>query len=129
MTATTAHDALTTQTLAVIEQTEDAINRHDLTALAALIAEDCVFENTFPAPDGTRHAGYEAVLAAFAEFFRSSPFANFETEECFVCGERAVVRWRYRWLDADGQAGHVRGVDILRVRDGKLAESLAYVKG
>jgi hypothetical protein len=36
----------------------------------------------------------------------------------------AVVRWRYDWAD-----GHVRGVDIVRVRNGHLAESLAYVKG
>jgi hypothetical protein len=25
--------------------------------------------------------------------------------------------------------GHVRGVDVLRVRDGRVAEKLAYVKG
>jgi hypothetical protein len=30
---------------------------------------------------------------------------------------------------ADRGDGHVRGVDILRIRDGKIAESLAYVKG
>ena len=35
-----------------------------------------------------------------------------------------MVRWRYDWRE-----GHVRGVDIVRVRDGRLAESLAYVKG
>src|SRR5262245_44864459 len=103
MIVTTAHDTLTAQTLAVIEQTEEAINRHDLDALAALIAEDCVFENTFPAPDGTRHEGREAVIAAFAEFFQSSPRAKFEAEEQFACGERAVVRWRYHWIDADDQ--------------------------
>jgi hypothetical protein len=41
-----------------------------------------------------------------------------------------VVRWRYRWApDAPGQPGHVRGVDVYRVRDGKIAEELAYVKG
>ena len=129
MSTTTAPDALTAQTLAVIELSEGAINRHDLEALATLLAEDCVFENTFPAPDGTRHEGRRAVLAAFEEFFRSSPRAAFESEESLACGERAVVRWRYRWIDADGKPGHVRGVDILRVRDGKLAESLAYVKG
>ena len=25
--------------------------------------------------------------------------------------------------------GHVRGVDVMRVRDGRVAESFAYVKG
>jgi hypothetical protein len=29
----------------------------------------------------------------------------------------------------EGKPGHVRGVDIFRVRDGKLAEKLSYVKG
>lgn len=129
MSITSEHDVLTAQTLAVIEQTADAINRHDLDALAALLAKDCIFENTNPAPDGTRHEGSQAVLAAFAALFRASPSATFEEEERFACGERAVVRWRYRWSDADGKEGHVRGADILRVRDGKLAQSLAYVKG
>ena len=35
-----------------------------------------------------------------------------------------MQRWRYEW---DG--GHVRGVDVFRVRDGKVAEKLSYVKG
>jgi hypothetical protein len=39
------------------------------------------------------------------------------------------VRWLYRWVDADGKDGHIRGVDVFRVRDGKVAEKLAYVKG
>ncbi len=29
---------------------------------------------------------------------------------------------------SDGE-GHVRGVDVFRVRDGKVAEKLSYVKG
>ena len=43
--------------------------------------------------------------------------------------EAAVVTWLYRWTDANGQAGHVRGVDVMRVQDGKVAECLGYVKG
>ena len=55
--------------------------------------------------------------------------AAFETEEMFAAGSRCVVRWLYRWRNADGSAGHVRGVDLLRVRDGKVSEKLSYVKG
>ena len=51
---------------------------------------------------------------------------DFETEEIFATGDRALVRWVFHWDDADG---HVRGVDVMRVRDGKVAEKLAYVKG
>jgi ketosteroid isomerase-like protein len=110
--------------LAVVEMFNDAFNRQDLDAVMDLMTEDCVFENTMPPPDGTRHRGAAAVRAAFEDFFRSSPTARFETEEQFGNGDRAVVRWIFRW---DG--GHVRGVDVLRVRDGKVAEKLAYVKG
>ncbi|MEZ4660598.1 MAG: nuclear transport factor 2 family protein [Caldilineaceae bacterium] len=47
-----------------------------------------------------------------------------------IClADRAVLRWRYSWRAAEDAAGHVRGVDIFRVRDGKVAEKLSYVKG
>lgn len=37
------------------------------------------------------------------------------------------MRWRYRWSREAGQ--HVRGVDVYRIREGKVAEKLSYVKG
>ena len=40
-----------------------------------------------------------------------------------------MLRWRFSWRDDDGEAGHVRGVDILGFRDGLVAEKLSYVKG
>lgn len=39
------------------------------------------------------------------------------------------MRWLYRWVDREGKEGHVRGVDLFRVRDGKVAEKFSYVKG
>ena len=115
--------------LATIRRFHDAFNRHDLGALAGLMTGDCVFENTFPPPDGARYEGAEAVCAAFAEFFASSPQAQFEAEEMFAAGDRVVVRWVYRWGADEQDTGHVRGVDIFRVRDRKVSEKLSYVKG
>jgi hypothetical protein len=43
--------------------------------------------------------------------------------------DRCIVQWRFTWKNDDGTEGAVRGVDVLRVRDGKVAEKLAYVKG
>ena len=93
------------------------------------MTEDCVFENTYPPPDGERFEGQAAVRAFWKEFFESSPQARFEFEETFASGERAFVRWLYRWQNADGANGHIRGVDIFRIRDSKVAEKLSYVKG
>ena len=102
-----------------------ALNSHDLDAVAALVTDDIIFESTSPAPDGTRYAGRDAVLRIWEELLTSTPQARFFVEEQFTAGAgRAVVRWRYDWTD-----GHVRGVDIVRIRNGRLAESLAYVKG
>lgn len=117
-------DAETAATLAAIERFNEAFNRHDVAAVMALMTEDVVFENTSPPPDGERHEGQAAVRAAWEEFFAASPNAHFETEEMVAIGGRGVVRWRYSWGD-----GHIRGVDVFRVRDGKVVEKLSYVKG
>ena len=50
--------------------------------------------------------------------------SRFQVEESFTLGDRVVERWTYSW---DG--GHIRGVDLFKVRDGKVCEKLAYVKG
>ena len=102
----------------------EALNRRDLDALGDLITDDCVFEATSPAPDGTRHVGRQAVLEACRGFFAASPTTHFDIEEMFGAGDRVTIRWRYSWSD-----GHVRGADVLRVRAGRVAETLAYVKG
>jgi ketosteroid isomerase-like protein len=119
----------TAATLAAIERFNDAFNRHDVDGVMAAMTDDCVFESTQPPPDGARHEGQAAVRRYGEEFFRSSPRAFFETEDLFTAGDRCVVRWVYRWDNAGGDRGHVRGVDVFRVQDGKVAEKLSYVKG
>ena len=96
--------------------------------MSTVMTEDCLVDNTLP-PDGEQHRGQAAVRVAWEAFFAGSPNARFETEELEVAGDRAIARWRYEWSDAAGVGGHVRGIDFFRVRDGKVAEKLAYVKG
>ena len=119
-------DPQTQKTLDVVRRFNDTFNRHDVDAVMALMTSDCVFENTVPPPDGERFVGTAAVRGFWERFFESAPKARFETEELFAAGDRAVCRWTFHW---DDHGGHVRGVDILTVRDGKVAEKLAYVKG
>jgi len=114
---------------AVIDGFNAAFNQHDVDAIMALMTDDCVFENTYPPPDGTRHQGQAAVRRCWHELFAASPQAHFTWEDVWAAGDRGVVRWTYHWVDGDGRPGHVRGVDILRLRDGKIAEKLSYVKG
>ena len=107
----------------------EAFNRHDVQGMMKLMSEDCVFENTSPAPDGTPYKGKESVTLFWHEFFRQSPQAHIDIEEIFNLGNRCIMRWTYRWVDTAGIHGHVRGVDIFQIRDGLIHEKLSYVKG
>lgn len=127
MSARATIDSASAETQAVIARFNIAFNAHDVEAIMALMTDDCVFENTSPAPDGTRVTGQAAVRDAWLSLFRDSPHAHFTSEDEFYAGDRAVVRWTYTW--GSPVVGHVRGVDVFRVRGGKVAEKLSYVKG
>jgi ketosteroid isomerase-like protein len=107
----------------------EALNRHDLPSMLDCLTEDTIFENTSPAPDGSRHVGRDAVSTFWEEFFDRSADAHIEAEEVFASRDRCVMRWRYEWRGLDGTPGQVRGVDVYRLRAGRIAEKLSYVKG
>jgi ketosteroid isomerase-like protein len=107
----------------VVEAFGTAWANHDLEGALSFLSEDCVFDATGPAPDGAQHVGPAQIRRAWKTIFDDA-LSKFEAEETFEAGDRVVQRWRYTW---DG--GHVRGVDLFKVRDGKILEKLSYVKG
>lgn len=115
-------------TLDAVNQFNEAANRRSLPALVALIADDIVFENTAPPPDGTRIVGKADVAAFWERWFAANPDARFEVEEAIVAGDRCTVRWIYR-KTRNGRPWHLRGIDVFTVRNGKIAAKLSYVKG
>jgi uncharacterized protein (TIGR03086 family) len=114
---------------AALARLSAAFGRGDVDAIMAVMTDDCVFEATGPAPDGVRHEGAEAVRAQWDQLFGGTREPVFSEEESFVAGDRGVLRWRFEWTEDDGSPGHVRGVDVLRFRDGRVSEKLSYVKG
>jgi ketosteroid isomerase-like protein len=113
----------------VVLDFNEAFNRHDVTGMMQLMSDNCVFENTAPTPDGTVYSGKEAVTQFWQDFFRQSQHAHIAIEEIFGMGMHCIMRWRYTWVDATGEKGHVRGVDIFKVMDGFICEKFSYVKG
>lgn len=112
------------ETAEIMRRFNDVFQLHDPSALAELVAEDCVIENTVPAPDGAHHAGREACIGLWSAI-ATQPGTRFDLEETFVAGERATIRWRY--FMADGNS--IRGVNLMRVADGLIVEAMGYVKG
>jgi ketosteroid isomerase-like protein len=99
--------------------------KHDPAALAEIVGDDCVIENTNPAPDGARYVGKQACIALWTEIATKQGI-HFENEEIFARGDRGELRWRLVWGPAPEDS--VRGVNLMRVRDGKIVEARGYVK-
>jgi len=122
-------DAAWTHELGLVQRFGEAFSRRDVDALMTMTTEDVVFESTNPAPDGVRFEGRVSARAAWERLFAETGDLRFEAEETVVLGDRGVVRWCFSWSEPDGSDGHVRGVDVLRLSGGKVAEKLSYVKG
>ncbi|MCA1366734.1 nuclear transport factor 2 family protein [Bradyrhizobium sp. BRP14] len=50
---------------------------------------------------------------------------HFKAEEIWASEDRGVIRWQLRW--EEGEKDRTRGVNIMRVRDGKIVEGMGYV--
>jgi ketosteroid isomerase-like protein len=114
-----------TDTTDVIQRFNDAFLRHDPGQLDELVGDECVMEAIQPAPDGARYEGRAACLA-FWRALAGDRATQFEPEEITVAGDRATIRWRYRY--GTGAADYVRGVNLMRVRGGRIVEALGYSK-
>jgi ketosteroid isomerase-like protein len=116
-----ADDVAMTDTTAIIDQYNAAFLERAPEKLVDLIADDCVMEGTGPAPDGNRWTGDDECLAGW-QGLATDPSIRFEVEHVDVDGDRAVIRWRVTG------AQNYRGVNLMRVRDGKIVEALGYGK-
>ena len=116
----------TAQTSEVMRRFNDVFQKHDPSALRELVAEDCVVENTTPAPNGSRHVGRDACVALWTGI-ATAPGTHFNLEDVVVLDDRAIIRWRFCW--GASEADSVRGVNLMQVRDGLIINAMGYVKG
>ena len=120
------HDAESQATEAILERFNQVFLTHDPAALPDLVADDCIIENTVPAPDGARHEGKAACIALWTQI-ATMQGAHFEPESIIARGDRGEIRWRFVW--GPEPASSVRGVNLMRVHDGLIIEAQGYVKG
>ena len=110
-----------TDTAAVIDQYNAAFLERAPEKLVDLIADDCVMEGTGPAPDGNVWTGYDECLAGW-QGLASDPAIQFMVEHVDIDGAWAVIRWRITGTE------NYRGVNLMRLPDGKIIEALGYGK-
>ena len=110
------------RTKQVLQRFNQAFISHDPTLLEELLAEDCLLESA----RSERYFGRDACLEYWSKMAADEQ-VKFEPEDIWVAGDRGVIRWLTRWGSAETES--VRGVNLMRLRDGLIAECLGYVKG
>jgi len=81
----------TTRTIhEVMDRYNQAFHLHDPTLLVDLISDDCVIEDTSPAPAGARHEGGRACLARWSALAGSADL-RFSPERAEILGDLAVA--------------------------------------
>ncbi len=109
----------------------DAFNRHDIDAVMAPFAEDCVFYTVAgEAEHGTRIEGREAIARAFTGVWTAMPDVQWADHSHFLSedGTRGVSQWTFRATNPDGTRIEVQGADLFRIADGRIVEKQALRK-
>jgi ketosteroid isomerase-like protein len=95
----------------------------DLDAVMALHTEDTIFQNH--TDTGAPAAGAAAVRAAFSAVLAQIPNLRFERTRVYLGEAHYVVEYIMSGT-ADGQPFACDGVDIIAVRDGRVARKDSY---
>ena len=107
----------------------EAFNRHDLDAIMAYFAEDCVFYMPRGAgPRGDRYIGKSEVRAGLSRRFEGIPNVHYGEDRHWACGDLGVSEWTLTGTSVSGQQIEVRGVDLLEFADGKIIRKDSFWK-
>jgi steroid delta-isomerase-like uncharacterized protein len=97
----------------VLRQVLDGFNSHDLDAIMAHFADECVFDSPRgPEPWGRRFAGKDQVRRGLAARFQGIPDVHYGDDDHFACGTRGVSEWTISGTTVGGQRIEVRGCDL-----------------
>jgi ketosteroid isomerase-like protein len=115
--------------LRILREVAAAFDRHDLDAIMAHFADDCVFETPRGAEAfGRRVTGKEAVRAAFADRFAGIPDVRYTDDTHFVSGDRGVSEWLLSGTMTNGEPIEVRGCDIWTFRGNEIVLKNSFWK-
>lgn len=122
-------DPLQEQRLQTLMRFGDAWNAHDVDALMACMAEDCVFHaSAGSGPEGAVHAGRDAVRAAYADVLASWEEVQWSRPRHRVAGDVGLSMWRLVGRTRDGDVVELDGCDILHFDGALIALKDSYRK-
>ncbi len=108
------------------DRLRDATNSHDAEGLAALFAED--YQSAQPLHPSRGFGGRAQVLANWTSVFEGVPNFTSELVASSSDGETEWGEWDWQGQHTDGSPFAMRGVTILVMRDGLIAEMRLYME-
>lgn len=107
----------------------DAFNAHDVDAIMAFFADDCVMEMPRgPGPGGRRLVGKTEVREGIQSRFDGIPDVRYGDDRHWLCGDRGASEWTLRGTQPTGESIEVRGCDLFEFADGKISRKDSYWK-
>ena len=106
---------MTQRRLDVLTEVLEAFNRHDLDAIMARFADDCVLETPRgPDPWGRRFTGKDEVRRGLVARFEGIPDVHYGGGDHFVSGDgdRGLSEWTISGTTGEGERIEVRGCDV-----------------
>jgi steroid delta-isomerase-like uncharacterized protein len=112
----------------------EALGRRDADGMAACYAEDAVVDFV---PVGERHGPAE-IGAFLGGLFKAVPDLEAEWDITTADDQVAVIQWTMRGtftgepfmgVEATGKPVELRGVDVMKIADGKIQHNTAYYDG
>lgn len=119
-------DSRTSSGLALIVRLKDAVNRHDLDALAGCFAQD--FLNETPVHPARSFQGQDQVRKNWAQIFAGVPDIEADILRSSVDGDSAWTEWEMRGTRRDGMRHLMRGVSIFGVGDDQFTSVRFYLE-
>ena len=114
---------------AFIERFNAVWEAHDVDGVTEMFTDDVIFEASFGSePYGERAVGREAARELAASVFERVPDLHFEEIRHYVTPEFAVVESLTTGTPVGGSPYEIHLVDLLTLRDGKIAAKRSYRK-
>lgn len=110
----------------VIERLREAINRHDLAALAACFAPD--YRSEFPAHPDRAFSGHAQMRKNWTQIFGGLPDLEAVLLGCVAQGDTAWAEWEWQGTRPDGVRQMMRGVTVQGVQDDRIAWVRMYME-
>jgi hypothetical protein len=105
----------------MLQRVLNGFNDHDLDAIMANFAEDCVFDAPRgPEAWGRRFVGKDEVRRGLAARFEGIPDVHYGHDDHFVSGSRGASEWTITGTQVGGDRIEVRGCDLWTIADDDL---------